>query len=84
MSEAIKLRRFSHKALFYAPVITVNYKQQDLWMENAKGKVGLFISTLAFCHPVGTLISGGNNPRHVDKAWKDQTSPGADQTAHLS
>ena len=36
MSEAIKLRRrFSHKALFYVSVITVNYKQQE---KRLKGK----------------------------------------------
>lgn len=63
MSEAIKLRRrFSHKALFYVSVITVNYKatrKETYGRKNAKRKVGLFISLpscFCFYHPVGTLI----------------------------
>lgn len=39
MSEAIKLRRrFSHKALFYVLVITVNYKQQEKRLMEGKCK----------------------------------------------
>lgn len=60
MSEAIKLRRrFSHKALFYISVITVNYAQQEkrLVERKCKRKVGLFMSIHSyFFHPVGTLI----------------------------
>lgn len=60
MSEAIKLRRrFSHKALFYVLVITVNYKQQEkrLMEGKCKKKSGFihFPYTLFF-YPVGTLI----------------------------
>lgn len=60
MSEAIKLRRrFSHKALFYVLVITVNYKQQEkrLMEGRCKKKNGfIHFHTSFFFHPVGTLI----------------------------
>lgn len=63
MSEAIKLRRrFSHKALFYVLVITVNYKQQEkrLMEGKCKKKSGFihFHTLYFFFHPVGTLIVG--------------------------
>lgn len=61
MSEAIKLRRrFSHKALFYVLVITVNYKQQEkrLMEGKCKKKSGFihFHTLVFYFHPVGTLI----------------------------
>lgn len=57
MSEAIKLRRFSHKGLFYVLVITVNYKQQEESIMEGKCKKkrrGLFISI----HSCFTLLLG--------------------------
>lgn len=56
MSEAIKLRRFSHKALFHVLVITVNYKQQENGWKMQKEKWVYSVRRCFFSHPVGTLI----------------------------
>lgn len=60
MSEAIKLRRrFSHKALFYVSVITVNYKQQEKRLMEGKMQKEKWVYSFPytpFFHPVCTLI----------------------------
>jgi len=50
MSEAIKLRRFPHKALFYVSVITVNYKQQekDTYGRKMQKEKWVYFHTLLF------------------------------------